>query len=133
MISIIPSIIGFSLGGYAIWLALGDSKFRDVISGESGDGEVSPYMSVNSAFVHFIIMQFLSLITALLFKSYLDSDAPLSQVEKLISGFGYGLFIYSLLCAVAATFSVLRVASWYDMYQTKRRKTESDNSSDKTG
>src|SRR5690554_7741499 len=37
-ISVLPNIIGFSLGGYAIWLALGDDKFRASISGKTKDG-----------------------------------------------------------------------------------------------
>jgi hypothetical protein len=57
--------LGFSLGGYALLVAVGDENFRALISGEDEDGEPSPYMEVNAAFVHFILMQLLSLIFAL--------------------------------------------------------------------
>ncbi len=124
VISVVPGIIGFSLGGYAIWLALGDSEFRSTISGEGEDGTPSPYMAVNSAFVHFILVQILALVVALVFQAQLNSAQYMTQTAKALSSVGYGLFIYSVLCAVAATFAVLRVASWFDIHQTNKRKKE---------
>ena len=135
-----PNLLGFSLGGYAMWIAIGDDNFRKLISGEDEDGEPSPYMEVNAAFVHFIILQILSMVLALIAKSYYF---PLSPNHYLIENFGdylviasligygisYFIFIYALLSALAATLALLRVSSWYDMHQT-RQKSKGNNSTE---
>ena len=119
-ISVAPSILGFSLAGYAIWLALGDNKFRRLISEtDSGDlDDISPFMSVNAAFVHFMLLQVTSLITSLLIKAHMDNIETLSFFPGMISAFGFMIFIYSILCVLAATFAILRVSSWYEMFVT---------------
>ncbi|APE03101.1 hypothetical protein BM526_15345 [Alteromonas mediterranea] len=133
-----PNLLGFSLGGYAMWIAIGDDNFRKLISGEDEDGEPSPYMEVNAAFVHFIILQILSMVLALIAKSYYFTLSPNHYlIEKfgdylvIASLVGYGIsyfiFIYALLSALAATLALLRVSSWYDMHQT-RQKSKGSNS-----
>ena len=56
-IGIIPNILGFTLGGYAILLAFGNEKFMFLISGEFADKKPSPFLVLNGAFVHFIVIQ----------------------------------------------------------------------------
>lgn len=113
-ISVAPSVLGFSLAGYAIWLALGDDSFRRLISGEDEDGEPSPFMQVNAAFVHFMLLQVLSLMVALLFKAYASGTSGI--LRDIASFVGFSIFVYSVLCVLAATFAVLRVSSWYEMH-----------------
>ena len=138
VLSIMPNLLGFSLGGYAMWIAIGDDNFRKLISGEDEDGEPYPYMEVNAAFVHFIILQILSMILALIAKSYYFTLSPNHYlienfgdylvVASLVGyGISYFIFIYALLSAVAATLALLRVSSWYDMHQT-RQKSKGSNS-----
>ncbi|HGH8119852.1 TPA: hypothetical protein ACJOG3_003647, partial [Vibrio cholerae] len=76
-ITVLPSIIGFSLGGYAIWLALGDDKFRASISGKTKTGQESPFIIVNATFVHFIVLQIIALFLALIGKSQPIQNIPL--------------------------------------------------------
>ena len=64
-ISVIPNLLGFSLGGYAILLAFGNDQFLKLIAGTEEGESVSPYIEVNAAFIHFIFMQIISLVTAL--------------------------------------------------------------------
>lgn len=148
VLSVIPSVLGFSLGGYALLIAVGDEDFRALISGEDEDGEPSPYMEVNAAFVHFILMLLLSLIFALFANAYYfklednlalyqfitEINFPIGTIIFLGNFIGYSVFIYALLLAVAATLAILRVSSWYDHMHTERLKTErlkqerSDNS-----
>lgn len=137
VLSIMPNLLGFSLGGYAMWIAIGDDDFRQLISGEDEDGEPSPYMEMNAAFVHFIILQLLSMILAIFAKAYFF---PLPEGHILFEFLGgwfkylcltgyfisYFVFIYALLSAVAATFALLRVSSWYDMQQTSRLNAEKE-------
>ena len=135
-ISVLPNIIGFSLGGYAIWLALGDDKFRASISGKTKTGGESPFIVVNATFVHFIVLQILALIAALIGKSEPIYNSPLfiqrflldlapwlydvSLALSIIGSFiGYFLFIYAIFSALAATMAIFRIAGWLEVYHVK--------------
>ncbi|WP_113905673.1 hypothetical protein [Aliidiomarina celeris] len=127
VLSIMPNVLGFSLGGYAMFLAIGDEKFRKIISGPEDDGEPSPFMEVSSAFVHFIVLQILAIFMAIFADAYnfpLSKDCVLvKEYYEYIRGLsiagaflGYFVFIYALSSALSATFAILRVSSWYDHY-----------------
>ncbi|WP_418358374.1 hypothetical protein ACNH6B_04985 [Shewanella basaltis] len=125
VLSIMPNLLGFSLGGYAMWMAIGDDEFRKLISGEDDDGEPSPYMEVNAAFVHFIFLQIIAILLAIFAKAYyfrIPSTHWLADFIALGIIFYficYFVFIYALASAVAATLALLQVSSWYDLKQTK--------------
>lgn len=133
VLSIMPNLLGFSLGGYAMWIAIGDDDFRKLISGEDKDGTPSPYMEVNAAFVHFIVLQMLSMLAALFAKAYYFKLPPDHFLITALGGslkylcfsgyyLSYLIFIYALLSAIAATFALLRVSSWYDANQTQKNE-----------
>lgn len=104
---ILPSLLGFSLGGYAVFLAFGNEKFIKAIKGPDEDGSPSPFMLVNGAFVHFILLQAVTLLYGIFFK-VLDIN------WLLVACFGYLLLTYSILSLVAATLVILNFASWFD-------------------
>lgn len=143
-ISVLPNILGFSLGGYAIWLALGDQKFYEKVTGKSSGSTDSPFMKINSAFVHFIVLQIMALIFALVFKAHFFDNLPQciqSQLVKLtpnfseivhysnliFSGIGYLLFIYALLAALAATMAIFRIAGWLDTHHSNQVRFKKEN------
>lgn len=128
VLSIMPSVLGFSLGGFAMWVAIGDEKFKTLIAG-SDDGRPSPFMEVNATFVHFILLQLVSILLAVVSKAY-DIALPtthwlyviwgdnLGTVARAFYCFSYFLFVYALLTAFAAVLALFRVSSWYDAMQT---------------
>jgi hypothetical protein len=137
-IEVLPSMLGFTLGGYAIWLAIGDDKFRALISGPEEDGTASPFIELNAAFVHFILIQALALLYALgaasqpslassvAAPSLGDTDCILQYAIALLKSYGipftgYLLFLYALLTAVAATLQILRYSIWYDDWIDKNK------------
>lgn len=137
ILSLMPNLLGFSLGGFAMWIAIGDEAFKKIIAGdttnEQGEIEISPYMSVNATFVHFILLQILAIITALLTKAYssiLINNAfmyyylGLSYKYALLSlsFVVYFLFIYSVFSALAAVLAIFRVSSWYNTFMTLSNK-----------
>ncbi|MCL1076501.1 hypothetical protein [Shewanella dokdonensis] len=152
VLSIMPSVLGFSLGGFAMWMAIGDDDFRKLIAGSEmnqpnqnsneENGKVSSYMQVNSAFVHFILLQMLAIFCAVLAKAYYF---PLPKDHWLLGIFGhdfyklclvgdfigYFIFVYSLMSAVAATMAIFRVSSWYDMYRTNELNKSNENEANK--
>jgi hypothetical protein len=122
VISTAPSILGFSLAGYAIWLALGDSEFRSILAMQDPDHPSwpTPFMEVNATFFHFLLLQVVSLVFALFLKAYLDEKQPMSWCELFFSWIGFTVFVYALLCVLAATLAVLRSAHWYQEYMSTK-------------
>lgn len=109
VISVTPSVLGFSLGGYAILLAFGDDKFRGAVCGRNPDGSESPFMRANAAFIHFITVSTMSLIYGIIAKSWKVCDS-------VCAALGFILFIYSVATALASALAILTVASWYDAH-----------------
>lgn len=126
-LDILPNLIGFSLGGYAIFLALGDDGFKKTIAGKIEDEnfEPSPYIHANTTFLHFIIIQIMALMLSLVLKitngriSYFIEN---SLIEKdlvdifllPISVLAYWFFLYAIILTLAATIELYRLAGWYD-------------------
>lgn len=140
--SVIPNMLGFTLGGYAIWLAIGDDKFRQLLSGEDEDGTPSPFMELNSAFVHFIVVQVIALLyafgahafsgsTNVYSFSHIDCEILKGILEPVANhGFafvGYLLFIYALFTALAVTLQIMNYSRWYDQYVTHSRNGQDED------
>lgn len=127
-ISVLPNILGFSLGGFAMFLGFGDKKFKELLAETENEDESSLYLSLCASFVHFILVQFLALAFAILARSF-DFYLPWPNDYRWIvdTGFaifgalGYLLFLYSLTSMVAATMAVFRTSYWYELHQKKRR------------
>ena len=115
VMSVTPSILGFSLGGYAILFAFGDEKFRLAISGPDEDGSPSPFMNVNASFVHFLVMNVLALLLAILARAWIKDGSCLM-------GLVFCVFSYSVFAALATVMSIFSVASWSDAYAGKAKK-----------
>lgn len=108
-ISIIPNVLGFTLGGYAVMLTFGGEKFIKIISLRlpKDEGKPTPYMCVNGAFVHFIVVQIITLLYSLVAKSM--------ELKGVIFGFlGEFLLYYTILTALAAVFAIMNLADWYE-------------------
>lgn len=104
----IPSVLGFSLGGYAILISFGDAEFKRRIREKRKDSNVSLYMRVNASFLHFIFVQFLCLVYTIITESLgIAWDFPFNF-------FGILIFLYAMLTVVATSFAVLRLAAWFD-------------------
>lgn len=114
-LGVTPSILGFALGGYAVLFAFGDEKFRLIISGPDKDGRASPFMEANAAFVHFIVVNVVSLAFAVLLKAWPHACLP-------IMGFAFCVFSYSLFTALAAVMGIFHVAGWADKYAETEKK-----------
>jgi hypothetical protein len=106
-ISVMPNLIGFTLGGYAMLLAFGNEKFRSLLAGSDDSGDASPFMKVNATFIHFILMQILSLLIALI-------ELAWSIKVGVFAFIGFTIFLYALLTGIAAAFAILRLAGWFD-------------------
>lgn len=126
VIGVLPNLLGFTLGGFAIFISAGDEKFRSSLAepDEDNPGKPTVYLSLCSTFVHFILVQVLALIFAVVAKSWwfyapwLDPVRPALPVLNTVAGaVGFGLFLYAVTSVVAATFHVLRIASMFELFQ----------------
>jgi len=127
-ISIMPSILGFTLAGFTIWLGFGDEKFRQLIAKRQKKSGNSAYMGASAAFVHFIIVQLIALLAALwaLATAYDLQDGnclkPLMPYLSKVGHFiGFFLFVYALLTILAATAVVFRAAFWYETHRSSEK------------
>lgn len=114
--SIVPSLLGFSLGGYAILIAFGDNKFREYLATKRVDirGN-SLFVIVNGVFLHFIIVQVVSVACVVVLS--------LLRVESFFANYvGCVLFFYALSFCVAAAFEIKTISKWYQSFVLCNRK-----------
>jgi hypothetical protein len=129
--SVLPNIIGFALGGYALWLGFGDEEFRRAQSVSIG-GKPSPYVAISASFAHFIIVQLVALLIAIVAKGLafdLDPHGWPSLMMLRMTGsrtfirdalapighaIGFAFFMYALTTAIAASMAIFRVATWFE-------------------
>ena len=126
VISVMPNLLGFTLGGFAMFLGFGDEKFRSLLAEPDEDKPEEPslYVSLCATFVHFILIQLLALLCALLAKSWWfffpwpeSIRLVLPWLNLLGGALGYGLFLYAVTSVLAATMHVFRIATWYEQHQ----------------
>ncbi len=136
-ISIMPNIIGFTLAGFAILLAFGDTKFFSLISFKEND-EHSPFFKFATTFIIFIITQTTALLYAIIMKSWFDNPimiyniglttgSILRVIQILLQGFGFIVFIYSMFLVIAAAVEVFRIVNWLEIYHTSQHNKEKDS------
>lgn len=126
-LSVLPNLLGFTLGGFAIFIGFGDEAFRGMLADPDLDAPDKPsiYVGLCSTFVHFILVQFLALALSLIAKSWwfyaawMDAMRPaLVYLNGIGGAVGYFVFLYAVTSVVAATMHVLRIAT---MYEAKRK------------
>lgn len=124
-LSILPNLLGFSLGGFAIFLGLGDEQFRAILAEKDDRERNSAYTLVSATFVHFILIQALGIIFALLAKSlaYQPNWLPdsymiyFSVITPIFWGLGYLFLLYSITSMMAVVMAIFRCTKWYEKYQ----------------
>jgi len=128
-LTVISNLLGFSVGGYAIWLAIGEQGFTDKLAGPGRDKDnPSPYIIINATFVHFVFVQVLAMLAALLFQAWvpepIDAEMPIQMWTAIwfLSAAGYTLFLYALFMALAAAFTIFRISRWYDHFISVSRE-----------
>lgn len=132
VISVIPCLVGFTLGGYAIIVTLGNDEFKDFIYTVDEGDEASYILDVGATFVNFILLQVVSLLMALAAKGFyfeastimdnignitnIDIIRILTYVRPLFWFVGELVFIYALVTTIAAAIAVFRLNWLYQQY-----------------
>lgn len=110
---IIPSILGFSLGAYAIIATFGNERFQDLIADEE-ENKNTLYRKINTTFIHFILTQVLSLLLAVMCTSLLSESYGFWEI--IISFIGNLVFVYSIFLSMAAVMTIFRITKIYQAY-----------------
>lgn len=121
---VLPDILGFTLGAYAIIITGISGNFRDfLISKDECDTNISPYLSFNLKFIHFIFIQTIAILSSLLVESiieftvYFNMDGILSSALFIILEYIVSLlFLYSISLVFATALAVLRIVKFYEKY-----------------
>lgn len=106
-LSILPNLLGFTVAAYAILLAFGDEEFKKIIITYPKKRKDSFFMTVNGTFCHFIIIQCLTLVYAVLF-------GTLGLNAMHFQALGMWLLLYSLLLSIAVALAMLTIARTYE-------------------
>lgn len=128
--SVTPGMLGFAIGGFAIFASFGGEKFIEVIAGvDQGKPEPSPYMQFASAFMHFIVVGFVAILFALVAKAAFEEPQLIPTKYEAVSRWagrafwflGFVAFMYGMATALAAAAQVFRLTRSLDRAQTLAR------------
>lgn len=127
----LPSLLGFSLAGYAVWLSIGDEKLKVMLSQINGETNHSDFIVVNATFIHFIILQILSYIYLLTLKAQpftvvidhynLNNHSCLIILGIIFNFLGYLIFTYSITSMLAAVLAIFQIANWTDIINKTKK------------
>ncbi|MEI5682343.1 MULTISPECIES: hypothetical protein [unclassified Mesorhizobium] len=142
--SIIPSLLGFSLGTYAILFSLINVRLKGALQGSKNLSGVTRLEEVNATFFHFIFVQVCALICAFLFSGswafdffqaispyYPQAQTMFLYVRAAGSFLGYLLLIYSFLLIVGASMVVYRLALIRDPADGPAASSNENNPADR--
>lgn len=95
-ITVLPNLVGFTLGGYAILVAFGDDKFRALLASKEHNQNNSPFVVMSATFMHFILTQVLSLVTAIAGSNYeITANCDFRDSKCLSTGRGVDILYTS--------------------------------------
>lgn len=127
-LSIMPSLLGFTLGGYALLVTISDKEFFDILIDNQNQSEKpSPFLELNSSFVHFIILQIVSIILAVLHQGNAIPDIVIENKFALnvllhlyhylalfFDFLGFLVFSYALSTSFAIVLAIFDLAGAYE-------------------
>jgi hypothetical protein len=121
--SLIPNLLGFSLGTYAILFSLMTGRLKRALRAIKNDQDVTFLDEINATFFHFILVQVSALIWAFLYQGTALFDlvqaiqphrpciaSVFAILKALGGGIGFVLLIYSITLIVGAALAVYRLA-----------------------
>lgn len=134
VLSILPSLLGFTIGGFTLFLAVGSDKFRTLLSAKDPGESASMMEMISASYVHFIVVQTLAIVCAIVAAAtyFPPPDFLLSAIEavglpgvrtitilRLIGwGFSYLVFLYAIALVVAACMAIFRTATWAELHDS---------------
>ncbi len=122
-LQIIPNLLGFTLAGFAILLSFGDREFlsllfKDIsINQEVKDEPYSYFDKFSTAFLHFILMQGLVLLLALITQSIHCNSNGLAN---FLNFFGILLLLYAVSLSIATALAIYQTMNLFKTFISKQ-------------
>lgn len=123
-LSLLPSILGFSLGTYALVFSLLTSRIKVALKALITDSGVSFLDELNSLFMHFLVCQTIAIVFAIIYPSSIIFDAivliggdrhfaqeVISYLAPIGGAIGCLLLVYALFSVATAALVVYRLAA----------------------
>lgn len=135
-ITILPSVLGFSIAAFALMLGVGDEGFRRRLGVRRDGKQQSTLTSTSTSLLHFIIVQIVALSVALIASSrplsfFVHAEVlsywPLIALSKIFRATGFFLLCYALLTSLAATLAIFRLATAFSTYATKHHEASKED------
>ena len=122
-LSLLPNLLGFSLGAYALIFSLANERLLEALNVQPKNGGPTLLRVINSTFLHFILVQTAAIIFALSQKSTALVDLiDIANVDATLkftimrcmtivaAAFGYWLTVYAVVLLVGAAIAAYRLA-----------------------
>ena len=122
-LALLPNLLGFSLGSYALIFSLANEKFTAALSVASTDNRPTLLRMINATFLHFMLMQTAALIFAISQKGSAIIDLVgmlpirrdiINLIQAILAGaagaFGYWLTVYAIVLLIGAAIAAYRLA-----------------------
>jgi len=146
-ISVLPNMLGFTLGGFVAFVGFMDPDIRSAIAGRRPEDphDFSPFIKANAAYVHFLLVESVALISALVAKTTHSPSAGAGLMHVISSALhisaarmgvavrvywaaSFLTFIYALVLLVPSITTVFRISEWIDLDATMRLSQRSRSS-----
>lgn len=121
--SLIPNLLGFSLGTYAILFSLMTSRLKRALKAVKNDQGTTYLDEINATFFHFIFVQVIALLWAFIYSGtalfdimnalqpFWSHTLVVFRTMQMVGGLvGLVLLIYSIALIIAAALVVYRLA-----------------------
>lgn len=135
-LTVIPSMLGFSLVAFAFSLGIGTDKFKLILGARRAGDKPSLVDGLSTAFVHFLFVQIFALLINLLlgahWVAFLLKTAGASWehvpgalqvfvivLKFLFDGFAAFLFIYAMLSVIPAVLHIYMAAKLFEKFSSK--------------
>lgn len=122
--SLLPNILGFSIGAFAIFLGLGNDRFKDAMH-KNRTNKIPLYLKISAIFVHQILIQTSAVVIAIVANALYHIsapdwfDGPNQWIRPIFWAFCYFLFIYSILLVVSTALNIFVVARLLNISEIK--------------
>lgn len=126
--SVVPGLVGFAIAGVAIFVSLGSDALRSTIAGKvPGSCDQSPFIAFMAMFTHFVMVQLIALVLALLAKFFYETLKPpfatLVEIGFMLKPFFWWLgglfFSYAVMLCLSLGTEIFRLATMIDDFQTQ--------------
>lgn len=105
-LSVVPSLLSFSIGGFAIFLAFSHIQILSLSREDGADNSL--YMEICSSFYVSIVIQALSIFLCLVVLSY--TNYFYSYIVKTVSFIGFVLFCSAITSVIAVASTLVQMA-----------------------